>query len=159
MNAQRIAMLGLVLVVFSSNTVLAQDSKSSAWWPFGTSSKSATETRSSSFFGASSPKPESSSSSMFKLPSWSRSKAKSKSTMSRMGSTSKKWMYNTADFLNPFNDGKPKVSQSHGYQSDYWSDRNKPKEEKNSMFGWMWKQEEEKKISSVNDFLAQPMPY
>ena len=48
------------------------------------------------------------------------------------------------DFLNPFNDGKPKASQSHGYQTDYWSDRNKPKEEKSSVFGWMWKEEEEK---------------
>ena len=76
-----------------------------------------------------------------------------------MGSSTKKWMYNTADFLNPFNDGKPKASQSHGYQTDYWSERNKPKEEKSSMFGWMWKEEEEKPISSVNDFLKQPMPY
>ena len=78
-----------------------------------------------------------------------------------MGSTTKRWMYNTGDFLNPFNDGKPKATESsHGYQTEYWADRNKPKEEKSSMFGWMWKEEEEeKKISSVNDFLAQPMPY
>lgn len=79
--------------------------------------------------------------------------------MRKMGSTTKKWMNNTADFLNPFNDGKPKESQTHGYQTDYWADRNKLKEEKSGMFDWMWKKEEEKKISSVNDFLAQPMPY
>jgi len=69
-------------------------------------------------------------------------------------------MNNTADFLNPFNDSKPKATPSHGYQTDYWENRNKPKEEKSSgMFGWMWKEEEEPKVSSVNDFLKQPMPY
>ncbi len=156
MNAQRIAILGLVLVFFSSSSVLAQESKSSSWWG---SSKSEPETRSSTFFGASAPQPKSSSASMFKLPSWSKSRASTRSTVSRMGATSKKWMYNTADFLNPFNDGKPKASPDHGYQTDYWADRNQPKEEKSSLFGWMWKQEEEKKITSVNDFLAQPMPY
>ena len=159
MNVQRIALFGLILVVCSSKSLVAQESKSSSWWPFGSSAKSEPETRSSSFFGASAPKPKSSSTSMFKLPSWSRSKSRSKSTFSKMGSSTKKWMYNTADFLNPFNDGKPKASQSHGYQTDYWSERNKPKEEKSSMFGWMWKEEEEKPISSVNDFLKQPMPY
>jgi len=160
MNAQRNTVLGLVFVFFSSNLVLAQESKSSSWWPFGSSSKPETETRSSSFFGATTPKPKSTSLSMFKLPSWSRAQANSRSTVSRMGSTTEKWMYNTADFLNPFNDGKSKPSQSHGYETDYWSDRNKPKEEKSSgMFGWMWKQEEEKEIGSVNDFLRLPMPY
>ena len=159
MNALRIALLGLMLVVFSSSSLVAQESKSSSWWPFGSAAKSEPETRTSSFFGASAPKPKSSTPSMFKLPSWSRSKSKSKSTFSKMGSSTKRWMSNTADFLNPFNDGKPKASQSHGYQTDYWSDRNKPKEEKSSMFGWMWKEEEEQPISSVNDFLKQPMPY
>jgi hypothetical protein len=83
--------------------------------------------------------------------------------MNRMGNTTKKWMNNTADFLNPFNDGKPDSAQkqgyqAHGYQTQAWSNR-APKEEKKSMFGWMWAEEEEKPISSVNDFLAQPMPY
>lgn len=162
MNAQRIAMLGLVLVVFSSNSALSQESKSSAWWPFGSSSKAEAETRSSSFFGSSTPKPKSDSSSMFKLPSWPKPKPKPTPkpgwSVSKMGTKTKNWMYNTADFLNPFNDGKPKAEPSHGYQTDYWSNR-KPKEEKKSMFGWMWPEEEEKPITSVNEFLAQPMPY
>jgi hypothetical protein len=76
-----------------------------------------------------------------------------------MGSTTKRWMYNTADFLNPFNDGKPKAAQAHGYQTQAWSNRPPKEEEKPGMFSWMWKEEEEKPISSVNDFLAQPMPY
>jgi hypothetical protein len=63
--------------------------------------------------------------------------------------------------MNPFNDSKPKASQqAHGYQSQPWTSRVDPEEKKDSgMFGWMWKEEEQPKISSVNDFLAQPMPY
>ncbi len=169
MNSQRIVTLGLVFVFMTSHALLAQESKSSSWWPFGSSAKSSAEpeTRSSSFFGASTIKSKSSTStsgsksgsSMFKLPSWSKSKSKSKSSVSKMGRSTKKWMNNTADFLNPFNDSKPEPAPLHGYQTDYWSNRNKPKEEKSSgMFGWMWKEEEEQKISSVNDFLKQPMP-
>lgn len=158
MNVQRIALLGLVLVIFSSNALVAQETKSS-WWRFGADSESEPETRTSSFFGASTPKSSSSSGSMFKLPSWSKTKKQSKSNMSKMGSTTKKWVSNTADFLNPFNDGKPKLDSSHGYQTDYWADRNKPKEKPSGMFSWMWKEEEEKKPLSVNEFLAQPMPY
>lgn len=97
---------------------------------------------------------------MFKLPTWSKTKSKSKSSFSKMGTTTKKWMNNTADFLNPFNDSKPKVSQAHGYQSDTWANRNKVKEEKSSgMFGWMWQEEELPKDQTVNDFLRNPMPY
>ena len=161
MNAQRLLSLSLLLVFALSNSVVAQESKSSSWWSFG-SSKSKEETRPSSFYGASTTKAKSSGSSMFKLPSWSKSKtkSKSKSSFSKMGSTTKKWMNNTADFLNPFNDSKPKVSQAHGYQADTWANRKKPKEEESSgMFGWMWKETEEPKISTVNDFLKQDMPY
>jgi hypothetical protein len=79
--------------------------------------------------------------------------------MNRMGATSKRWMSNTADFLNPFNDGKPATKQPHGYQTEAWSNRKPKEEKKRGMFDWMWKEEEENEITSVNEFLAQPMPY
>ena len=146
----------LVICVLSNSRLAAQESTS--WWPFGSSEK--TETRSSSYFSGTKSKGKTSSS-WFKLPAWtskSKPKAKSQGTsvVSRAGKTSKKWLDNTVDFMNPFNDTKP--AQAHGYQSGNWSSRNKPKEEKPAgMFDWMW-QEEEPEISSVNDFLALPTP-
>jgi hypothetical protein len=147
----------VVVCSITGSKLVAQES--SSWWPFGASEK--TETRSSSYFGSSKPKATTSSSkdSWFKWPSWSsksKPKSKSSSMVSRAGKTSKRWWDNTVDFMNPFNDSKP--AQTHGYQSDYWSSRNKPKEEKSSgMFGWMW-QEEKQELSTVNDFLALPPP-
>lgn len=146
----------IVICAVTTSRLEAQESNS--WWPFGGSDK--TETRSSSYFGSSKSKSKTSSSWM-KWPSWS-SKSKSKSNtrspsvVSRAGQTSKRWWSNTVDFMNPFNDSKP--AQSHGYESDYWSTRNKPKEDSSSgMFGWMWK-EEKQEVASVNDFLALPIP-
>jgi hypothetical protein len=74
-----------------------------------------------------------------------------------MTSTSKRWWDNTTDFLNPFNDAKPEKKP---VESDWWSERNKPKEEPKGMFSWMRGEEKkEKEIKTVNDFLSLPMPY
>ncbi len=157
MNAHRIAIFfGLVLVAFSSNQLLAQESKSSCGGHSDLRQlRIPIRARVRSLAGHLPSPVRRPGSATF----WSRSKPKKQSTMSRMGYTTRKWMYNTADFLNPFNDGKPKATQSHGYQTDYWSNRNKPRGRKEQSLRWMWKGKKKQKISSVNDFLSQEMPY
>lgn len=167
MNVQRTWTLGLFIVVLLPGVLPAQESKSSSsWWPWSsTSSKPESETRSSSFFGSSDKK--SSSESKFKLPSWPKSKpsnklktgSNSQSTFSKMGKSTKKFMSDSADFLNPFNDSKPSATKAHGNQSNYWNDRNKPKEEKKGMFDWMWVEEKkDEPPQSMDDFLRGSRP-
>ena len=98
--------LSLVVVVgvLMSAKLEAQEAK--PWWQFGASEKSELRSRTD----ASGAKANSGTASTgFNLPfSPSKSKPKTQSrkdsVFTRAGKTSKKWMDNTVDFINPFND-------------------------------------------------------
>lgn len=142
--------LALVMCLLTSFVDAQESSKS--WWNWGSDKE---PSRSSTFFGSSS-KSKPSMTSMFKLPSWSKSKSKSgskSSTYSKMTRTSKRWWDNTTDFLNPFNDGKPKTTTP----QNSWQSRNKPVEKKKGWFDWMTVEDKkEDRIETIGDWLRQP---
>ena len=156
--------LTLVLIFSLVQCSVATAQEKSSWWnPFsskGTSAASASSvgsagstTRESSQFGGGSNLkwPE------FQFPSWSAkveaaSKPKGPSTLSRMGTTSKRWWNNTVYFINPF-DSKP-TPKTQGYQPQIKSESKSG----SGPFGWMWREEKTEAPTNVNDFLKQPRP-
>jgi hypothetical protein len=157
-------------------SVQAQDSGSTAtWWnpmSWGGGSSDSGVRKSTYFNGES--KKEKSDKPMFSLPTipWASTekevpaatapKASSGPTLlGRMGQSTRQAWHNTADFLNPFNDGPASKPQSgyqpaqQGYQPQ---NLNKTTTSGSGMFGWMWREEKTEQPASVNDFLRQERP-
>ncbi len=132
-NIVYIRWLSLVVVVgvLMSAKLEAQEAK--PWWQFGASEKSELRSRTD----ASGAKANSGTASTgFNLPfSPSKSKPKTQSrkdsVFTRVGKTSKRWMDNTVDFINPFNDSDPTPAQAD--QSKSWDSSSQRKVENNGM--------------------------
>ena len=84
------------------------------------------------------------------------------STLQKMTTGTKKVASQTADFLNPFNDGQPKPTQQNytGANSAFnqQANRGRGQDEKKSWFPGWGAPQAEKGPTSVNSFLNQPKP-
>ncbi len=158
----RIFTLTALLVWLIPQSVMTAQEKTAWWKPFSSSTTTTSESanatvRKSTQFGGGG-------SSFFKfpevkMPTWSdkvktqsEPKKNGPSTLSRMGTTSKRWWNNSVDFINPF-DSKPQSTQQ-GYQPQ----NNKTSKKGTGPFGWMWREEKTEAPNNVNDFLKQPRP-
>ena len=159
--------LSLVILTICSTVGLTQESSKPWWNPFAKDeSSTATGVRKSNFFngsGSESKKP------MFQLPKmpWTSSaknasgaipRRRGPSMLSRMGSTTRRWWDNTIDFVNPFD--SPKSTLGRGYQPQ---NLNTPYAKKKTSsgkgpFGWLWREEQIERPTSVPDWLKQPRP-